>query len=188
MSIATKRITADELLTMPDNTGLELVNGEIVEKNIGFESGRVGGEFYFRFAEFCRTLRIGRAAPSDAGFQCFPDDPEMVRKPDAAFISFKRLPADEPDPRGWCRVAPEIAVEVLSPNDIAEDQDVKIEEYFSAGVLAVCIANPLTRTVQVHRPGRPIDKFGPNDELTIEDILPGFRCSVASLFPSPRKA
>jgi hypothetical protein len=73
--------------------------------------------------------------PSDAGYQCFPDDPGKVRKPDASFIQAARL-AVEDEPEGWARIAPDLAVEVVSPNDLFEAVAIKVREYLSDDLFA----------------------------------------------------
>jgi Uma2 family endonuclease len=103
-----------------------------------------------------------------------------VRKPDAAYISFTRLPQDQ-EPEGNCRVAPDIAVEVISPNDVFEDVTGKVEEYLAAGVPIVWVVDPQTRRILVyHRDGGRI--LTDKDELSGENVLPGFSCQVQAVF------
>ena len=125
-----------------------------------------------------------RAAPADASYQCYPDDPRKVRRPDVSFIRADRLPAEE-DREGHCRIAPDLAVEVISPNDLYTDVDEKVEEYLAAGVRQVWVLNPSTRTLRVHRCDGTQNYLREQDELTGEDVVPGFRCRVGALFAIP---
>lgn len=184
MSTAT-HVTPEELLRLPDGDRYELVHGELRELNPGFESATIGGLVSFFLQQFCMTNVIGQATCA-AGYCCFPDEPNKVRRPDASFISFNRLPANQPLPRSYCRVAPELAVEVVSPNDLDEEVHVKKREYLDAGVLLVWIVRPLTETVTVYRADGTVTEFDRDDELDGEGVLPGFRCPVASIFPLPR--
>jgi Uma2 family endonuclease len=105
-----------------------------------------------------------------------------VRKPDVSFIRRGRLP-DERLPKGHVTIPPDLAVEVLSPNDLADEVDEKVKEYLEAGVLVVWVVFPKTRTVQIHRADGPIVKLTETDELSGEEVLPGFRCRVGEIFP-----
>jgi Uma2 family endonuclease len=189
MNIATTptQYTPEDLLTLPDGKNYELVHGHLVEKQMGFDSSYVAGEIVALLKAFARTGRPGWVLSSDAGYQCFPDDPDKVRKPDASYISLERLPANQ-KPTGHCRIAPDLAVEVISPNDLALEVDHKVSEYRSAGVRLVWVVNPQEHTVEVHRLTGPGTILGAADDLTGEDVLPGFRCRVADLFLPPAPA
>ena len=169
---------------MPDSKDFELVGGELVERNMGWKASWVGGRLHFMLSAFCETNRTGRVAPADACYQCFPNAPDKVRKPDVSFISFMRLPAVQ-EPEGYCSVAPDLAVEVVSPNDLYYEVEEKVAEYLEAGVRLVWVANPATRSVRVHRRDGTIADLEENDELTGEDVIPGFRCRVGDLFLVP---
>jgi Uma2 family endonuclease len=176
--------TADDLLKLPDGDRFELVDGQLVEKEMGFHSGRVGGRLYRFLDTFCEANGLGWVLPSDVGYQCFHDDPQKVRKPDVSFIDARRL-APEDEPQGHCRIAPDLAVEVVSPNDIFYDVSQKAQEYLQAGVRLVWIVDPATRTVWVQRPNESGAILRPADDLTGDNVVPGFRCKVEDLFQLP---
>ena len=115
-------------------------------------------------------------------YQCFPHDPKMVRKPDVSFIRAGRLPGDVL-PSGFVRIAPDLAVEVVSPNDLAPELDEKLEDYQKAGVRLVWVIYPESRTVSVYRGDGSASRLHQDDVLSGEDVIPGFRCEVGSLFP-----
>ena len=71
---------------------------------------------YSRLDRFCEEHRVGWALTSEAGYQCFPHEPGRVRKPDVSFIRYGRLPGGVL-PKGWAKIRPDLAVEVVSPND-----------------------------------------------------------------------
>jgi Uma2 family endonuclease len=182
------RITPEELLRMPDNNNLELVDGQIVEKKVSVESSKIEGRFYFQFASFINEHPLAEAYPASLGYQCFDDEPGKVRKPDATVIRLERLRAlNDPNP-GYMPIVPDLAVEVISPNDVVYDVDEKIQEYLDAGFPLVWLADPKARTVTVYpQGGRPVI-YTAEDELTAESVLPGFRCKVADFFPLPLAA
>jgi Uma2 family endonuclease len=116
------------------------------------------------------------------GYQCFPASPEKIRRPDVSFIAKERLSKDLLA-HGYIYIAPDLAVEVLSPNDLAYEVDQKVDEYLSAGVRLIWIVNPEKRTVTIHRPSGTVTKLNDQDVVDGEDVLPGFRCPVHEFFP-----
>jgi Uma2 family endonuclease len=186
--VATKqRCTPEDLLAMPDGDKYELVNGELVERNMGWNSSWVGGRLFFYLTAFLEANPIGRAAPADASYQCYPDAPGKVRRPDVSFIRANRLPAEQ-DREGHCRIAPDLVVEVASPNDLYYEVEDKVAEYLAAGVRLVWVVNPPTRTIRIHRADGTQGYLREADELNGEDVVPGFRCRGAALFAAPAAA
>src|SRR5438128_725731 len=110
---------------VPDKRGYELINGEWVEKNMGAQAGRVGQIVNRHVDIHADAHQLGLVFNSDAGYQIFADKPTRVRKPDGSFIRRGRLPEDKP-PRGYLRIAPDLAMEVISPNDLAEEVEERV--------------------------------------------------------------
>jgi Uma2 family endonuclease len=110
-----------------------------------------------------------------------------VRKPDVSFVRYGRFP-DEQLPAGFARLAPDLTGEVVSPGDTYEEVDGKVEEYLRAGVRLVWVISPTNRTVRVYRLDGSSSSVRADGELDGEDVLPGFRCRVADLFPQPPAA
>jgi Uma2 family endonuclease len=187
MSTATgqRRYTPEDLLTMPDGDRYELVDGRLVEHTMSAWSSYVAGELHARLREFARTNRRGWVFPEGTTFQCFPDAPGKVRKADVSYIKAESLSPEQATTEGHLGVAPDLAVEVVSPNDLAYDVDEKVQEYLRAGVRLVWVVNPQARTVEVHPPGRPGAILRENDVLGGEEVLPGFQCRVGELFLPP---
>ena len=174
-------IEPEDLLRMPDGDHYELIDGRPKEKPMGAESDEIGGLLLTRFNNFIRPTKLGRAYPSQTGFQCFPAKPKQVRMPDTAFVSAGRLPNDR-SPEGYILVAPDIAVEVVSPNETYEEVEAKVAEYRSAGVKLIWIISPKSRTVLIRRLDGTSGEVNEAGTLSGEDVLPGFTCSVAELF------
>ncbi len=188
-SAARPRVTAEELLAMPDDKRFELVNGELVEHNMSWESERIGTNLIVLLGSFVRKQNSGEVNGSSAGYQCFeeifPDDPDRVRKPDVSFISANRLPRP-PISRGNCTIVPDLAVEVISPNDLSEDVEEKVDEYLRAGVRLVWVVHPQAKTIRIHRANGSVQVLRLADELSGEEVIPGFRCPVSEVFRLPR--
>ncbi len=181
------RHTADELLELPDSKSFELVDGLLVERNMGLESSWINAQLLILLGVHIRQESLGWLLDSEASYQCFGDDRDTVRKPDVSFIRRGRL-KDERLPQGHCRIPPDLAVEVVSPNDRFYDVQAKVADYLSAGVLLVWIVNPADRSVTIYADGsdQPV-VIRDGDELTGSDVLPDFRCEVKSLFPPAEK-
>ena len=127
---------------------------------------------------------MGWALIPDAGYQCFPYQPNLVRKPDVSFIRYGRLPGGEL-PKGWIKIPPDLAVEVISPKDLVEALEEKLEDYRRAGVPLIWVINPRSRTARVHRKDGTASDLHEEDELSGEDVIPGFRCPLREILPRP---
>ena len=174
-------VAPDDLLRVPDGDRYELVDGVPVEKPMGAESDEVGGLLLTAFNNHIRPRKLGRAYPSQTGFRCFPHKPGMVRMPDTSFVAAGRLPGDR-SPEGYITVAPDVAVEVVSPHDLYEDVEAKVADYRAAGVKLIWVISPKTRTVLVRRLDGTCAELDAAGELSGEDVIPGFACKVADLF------
>ena len=181
-----KRMTADDLLAMPDSgKGYELVDGRLVEKAMGSKSSAVNRRTSTHLGNFVNENNLGEVFDSECGYQCFPHDPNRVRKPDVSFVRQGRLPDGEP-PDGWFRVPPDLAVEVISPKDRVQKLNEKLADYRSVAVPLVWIVDQKTRTVVVQTAGESTQRLlQESDLLDGGDVLPGFSIKVAELFPPP---
>jgi Uma2 family endonuclease len=179
--------TPEDLLTMPDGDRYELVNGNLVERPMGWLAGVIASELLVRIALFNREHVLGWVNQGgDGSYQPFPGS-RLVRKPDVSFVRFGRFPGERLPP-GHALLAPDLAAEVVSPNDLYEEVDQKIEEYIRAGVRLIWVISPQNHTVRVYRLNGSSASLRENDELDGEDVLPGFRCRVGDLFPRPPAA
>jgi Uma2 family endonuclease len=187
-AVATQaRYTPEDLLAMPDGDGYELVHGRLVERNLGSESSRVGTRLCSRLDPFCEKHNLGIVWGADNGYQCFPHQSSLVRRPDVSFVRFGRLPGDVP-PKGWVKIRPDLAVEVVSPNDSAEEVEEKLADYRKVEVPLVWIIYPSARVARIHRSNGPPRYLLEDDELSGEDVIPGFRCPLRDILPRPTLA
>lgn len=183
--------TPDDLLTMPDGDRYELVGGRLVERTMSAWSSYVAGIIHHLLLAYCQDHRLGWVLPEGTSYRCFPDDPTRVRRADTSFLTVTRLSPEQLLAEGHLPLAPDLAVEVVSPNDLYYEVDHKVDEWLAAGVHLVWVINPQARRVMVYRAdgGRAI--LPESGELSGEDVLSGFRCRVADLFvlvpgPAPR--
>ena len=179
------QFTPDDLLRMEDAINYELVDGKLVERHMGMESSEIAARIVLLIGLFLRDHPLGRLFGADASYQCFPNASKNVRKPDVSFIRSGRLPGDRA-PTGHSPIAPDLTVEVISPNDLAYEVEEKVAEYLQAGVPLVWIVNPPTRTVRIRRPKSsprgPVAELSGDDVITGEDVLPDFSCKVSEFF------
>jgi Uma2 family endonuclease len=177
-----RRYTPEDLLSMPDSKSYELVDGRLVERNMGAESSEVGGNVHFQLRLFCRDHDLGIVWPADNGFQCFPHDPGLLRRPDVSFIRRGRLPGDVA-PEGWVKIPPDLVVEVISPNDSAEQLEEKLDDYQKAGVPLIWVIYPRARKARVYRLDGPVSELTEEEVLSGEDVVPGFRAPLREILP-----
>lgn len=178
-------VTPEELLLMADSVNYELVDGNLVERHMGSKSSAIALAIGMALRMYVQAKGLGHVFTTDCGYQCFADDPTKVRKPDVSFIRMGRL-AGEELPDGWVTIPPDLAVEVLSPGDLAHEVEEKVEEYLRASVKLIWVVNPTTKTVRIHRPNNEIVRRGGTVKLgeTIsgEDVIPGFACLIDEFF------
>jgi len=182
-------VTPEELLAMPDGGHYELIDGELRERKVSVLSNLIASEINRILGNHCRENNLGWILASELGYRCFPWKPGRIRRADVSFIRSDRL-SEERLSEGFCSIAPDLAVEVVSPNDLVSELDEKVEEYLRAGVRLIWVVRPNVRTVQVFRGDRSESWLRQLDELSGEEVVPGFRCQVGSLFPrfSPAEA
>lgn len=188
MSVAAPpRYTIDEFLALPDHKNFELVDGELEEINVSNLSSNVAGKLLVRLGNHVERNNLGAYFPADSYFQCFPEQPGHARKPDVAFICRERLPTGW-DEDGYFTISPDLAVEVISPGDLASKVEEKILEYLEAGVKLVWVIYPEERIACVRRADGTATMLKETGSLSGEDVVSGFTCPLAELFPSkPRK-
>jgi Uma2 family endonuclease len=177
-------ITPDEFEQMSGTEGYELVDGELKEKGMGLESSWVQSRIVQLLVNWARAGDHGWVFDSEGGYICFPHRPKLVRKPDASFVRHGRFP-DKQLPRGYGRLVPDLAVEVVSPNDDYYKAEDKVNDYLLVAVPMVWVVNPPSRSVYVYLANGSIRRLTADDELTGDPVLPGFRARVSDLFPPP---
>ncbi|MHC4550636.1 MAG: Uma2 family endonuclease [Planctomycetota bacterium] len=171
--------TAEQLLRAGDLGRCELIRGELrMMIPAGGEHGRITGKLTCRLGSHVMSKQLGTFYAAETGF-ILARDPDTVRAPDFAFTRSGR---DAAEVRGFVPGAPDLAVEVLSPDDRPGYVREKVAEWLEAGTRAVWVVDPRARTVTVHEPGRPPSVFGEADRVPGGDLLPGFALAVRDVF------
>jgi Uma2 family endonuclease len=181
----TALVTADELLAMGKDDRYELVEGVLVPMSPppAMEHGHVAMMLALRAGSFVADHRLGWTFAAETGFRLH-RDPDTVRGPDFAFVARGRI-TREMNLRRYLDVVPDLVAEVVSPSDSAAEVNAKVVEYLDAGVRLVWVLYPQSQTVALHRPGGESELLRAGDELSGEEVLPGFSCPVADLFATP---
>lgn len=173
-------MTIEEFERLPDDGWrLELVRGQVVrEPPTGFEHGGIAVQVGSILHSFVREHALGKVVAGDPGFVLF-DEPPTVRAPDVAFVREERLTFD---PKRFAPIAPDLAVEVISPSNTMSEIHEKVLDYLDAGTRLVWVVDPGPRTVAVYRSRGEIRLLSEADEIDGGDVLPGFRTKVSELF------
>ena len=180
--VAEPLVTLEEFERMPEEDAyrVELVRGRIVrEPRPGAAHGWLTGRLVERIGSHARERGLGIVV-TETGF-LLSVEPPTVRGPDLAFLSVENLPSELPATGFW-RVAPDLAVEVVSPSNTAAEIREKVLEYLASGSRLVWVVDPATRSVSAYRSRRDISLLTEDDALEGGDVLPGFRLPVAELF------
>lgn len=184
MAVQERLYTAQELWERlhqgGENQRLELVQGEIVEiAPTGGQHGLVTMELGRLIANYAREQGLGFVAGAETGF-ILATKPDTVRAADVSFITKDRLP--RPVPVRFFPLAPDLAVEVVSPSDVAQDVRRKVIDFLQAGTRLVWVVYPDTHTVDVYRPAQDVRVVEATGTLHGEDVLPGFELPLRELF------
>ncbi len=175
-------MTAEGLFSLPDDGWrYELIRGELRRMPpAGMRHGQIASRLNQHLAAYVETHNLGVVFTAEAGFR-LTQHPDTVRASDVAFIARGRIPA-EGVPTGYWPGAPDLAVEVVSPSDRFDDVIEKVVEYLAAGTRLVWVIQPRTHTVTVYRASGEVRLLRGHEELSGEDVLPGFTCPVSALF------
>ena len=173
-------MTAEELLrTSMPNKRTELVRGHLVVREpTGWRHGTVTVNLTVRIAQHVDLTGAGQVLGAETGFTLF-RAPDTVRAPDIAFVRRERLP--DPATRGFAELAPDLVVEVLSPDDRPGETLAKVGDWLEAGVRLVWVIDPERRLARVYRLDGTESVVSEREQLKGEDVLPGFECELASI-------
>ena len=179
------RPTDEELLAPVVEVRYEIVNGQRVEiPPMSIRAGTVATRLTTKLNEFADPKGLGEAFTEVLIQAPVPEDEGRNRRPDAFFVCYpksKEVSPEDPDVNAWA-VVPDLAVEVTSPTDRAEDQREKVVEYLNLGVRCVWVVYPRLGLVDVYEPGAPARTFGPGGVLPGDPVLPGLEIALADLF------
>ena len=187
MAVQERVYTADDLWALshhPDYAGmcLELVDGALrIMTPAGGEHGGLALRIGARLQVFVEEARLGYTTAAETGYilSARPDGRDTVRAPDVGFVAAQRLP--DGLPQGYVPFAPDLAVEIVSPSDTADEVHQKVQNFLRAGTRLLWVVYPRTRTVDVHTP-QGARTLTLTDTLDGGDVLAGFTLPLRDLF------
>jgi Uma2 family endonuclease len=174
-----RAITAEEFAHLPDN-GMrqELVRGEVREMPpVQYRHGRTTHRIQVVLEHFVSKAMSGEVI-GEMGF-VIERDPDTLRAPDCAYVRAGRIPPGFGN--GYLPFAPDLAVEVLSPEDRPGDVREKVDGWLLAGARLVWVIDPDRRSATVHRHDAPPRELAEGDVLDGGDVLPGFSVPLSEL-------
>ena len=180
-------VTPNQFLHHPAaNERTELVRGHIkVMTPASAAHGLVSATVLHLLATHVRKHQLGACFADSTGYT-LPNLLNTVRAPDASFVRRDRLPTAGVG-AGFLEMAPDLAVEVLSPSESRTDVAAKLADYRIAGTLLVWVIDPATRTVTVISATEDDVTLGEDEVLSGGNTLPGFTCAVRGLFEGVRR-
>ena len=182
MATQLRTMTADQLLAMPDD-GIrrELVAGELRERTpAGWQHGRIAGNIAGELRAFVKAHRLGEMATPGASYR-LSADPDTIRVPDVSFVRRERI--DEVgDTPGFWPGAPDLAFEVISPNDRYSEVRSKVDESLAAGTPMVVLVDTQNRELIVFRSSGDRIELTEDDVLDGGDVVPGWTLPVRDIF------
>jgi len=172
-------LTDAQLMELPkDGRKYELVDGEVQVVPAGRRHGRVTVKLVSRLDPYVDDKRLGMVFDSSTGFRMPSGN---VRAPDLSFVATTPVPAGDIPP-GFGESVPDLAVEVLSPDDDGRKVLDKVGEYLAAGARLVWVIDPERRCAVAYRSVSQTRQIGEDDFLDGEDVVPGFRLRLGDLF------
>lgn len=179
---ATEQITAGDFFAMADEAGVaELVRGEVTRLTpAGGEHGVVAARLLARLLTYVESEGLGYVFAAETGF-VLATDPDTVRAPDLAFLSHQRL-GGRVIPRAFVPLAPDLAVEVVSPSESAEAVQEKLRDYFAAGTRLVWVLFPALGSAHAYSSPIEVQILEGEDRLSGGEVVPGFSCRLVELF------
>ena len=175
-------MTPDEFLVYPlSDVKAELVRGELrVAPPPGGPHGRAATNLVVLLSIHVNAHQLGSVFADGVGYE-LAQLPRTVRVPDASFVQAARLPANGIGP-GLLKLAPDLAIEVLSPSERASELEQKLHDYCTCGTPLIWVLDPAQRTVMVVATNSALHWLCEADTLDGADVVPGFSCKVSALF------
>ena len=162
----------------------ELIDGVLVEKTVGYLESWLGLRFARLLGQYVDEHDLGIVLGADGLTRLRPG---QIRIPDAAFISWDRIPDRYLPQQPFWERGLDLAIEIISRYNTPQEMDRKLADYFDAGVRAVWYVYPKSREVLAYSSPTECVKFQEGDILDGAPVLPGFTLPLSMLFGLPGK-
>ena len=162
-----------------DSPLCELIEGVLVEKPVGYFESRLASLIVYFLECYLELNNLGIVLGADGPLRLFSG---TVRVPDVSFISWDRFPGRILPKVQIPGLAPDLAVEVLSPGNTKKEMNRKIHEYFKSGTQCVWMLDPKRRTMSVFLTPDKFIEYDEHQSVGGGTLLPGFQLSLSRLF------
>jgi Uma2 family endonuclease len=163
-----------------DGNRYELFEGELrMMSPAGGRHGRIALKLGRRLGDHVEQHNLGETFAAETGF-LLKENPDTVRAPDVAFVTHTRLGERANDP-GYLPIAPDLVAEVISPSDRSSDVEEKVLDWLTAGVLAVLVVDPQTKSIRHYRSADEI-KVHQDGTIDLCHVISGYLLDVSELF------
>ncbi len=157
---------------------IEIVNGkEEIKEMSGAKAGGIATRIAVEIGFFLKANKLGRVYGADTMFTIGKNN----RMPDVSFVANEKIPKKGEPLTKW-NFAPDLAIEVISPNDVYDKVFDKLNEYFAAGVKQVWLVEPRFERVRVYDSPEISATFYKTDEIKCEEILLNFKLDLSEIF------
>jgi Uma2 family endonuclease len=181
MPTLANRMTAEEFAVVHDSDRYELVAGEPVEKPMSNWTVLIGLKISYALMRHLDANPVGIVLGDNTTYRCFPDDPEQVRKPDcSAFLASRWSPRLLDSTH--IEAAPDLIVEVVSPNELTYGREEKVERFLAAGTREAWVVHPNTRRLERRFPNGTSRWYKESETLDATPLFPGFTLVLEDVF------
>jgi len=157
----------------------ELVDGILVEKPAGFYESTLAGLLLTAINNYLEKRPLGIATGEKGPLWILP---RRMRMPDVAFVRWEKFPSRRIPRKKTPRRAPDLAVEILSPGNTKAEMELKLQEYFRAGVRLVWYVDAKTQTARIFTSPTDVALIDCHGILDGRDVLPGFQLRLKDWF------
>lgn len=181
MSTVPQPVSAEQLAALPPGKRYELVKGELkMMSPAGGQHGLIAMQIGSMLNHHVRKHKLGRVFAAETGFR-LATEPDTVRAPDVAFVGSGKMSTVE-NLVGYLPFAPDLAVEVVSPNDSFSAVESKAEMWLQSGCKMCLVVDPENQSVRVYRNTSVIEVLHSGDTLDANDVVEGWQVAVAEFF------
>jgi Uma2 family endonuclease len=181
VSAVTTEFTLADLERMPeDGMHREILYGELIElPPPKLRHEEIASHFLASLNVFNSRSKLGRVYGSSMGYKVLGDVRTWI-EPDVSFLLMQRVQANKG--KDYADGAPDLAIEIISPSESAQDVEAKTDAYFRGGAHAVVVVYPKPRIVRLHLSDGSARTLRAGDVLTIPELLPGWELPIEDIF------
>jgi Uma2 family endonuclease len=178
--IEDRLITGEEAMALGDIGPFEIIDGRLVFMSpVGRPHALIGSRLDRILGGYVHDHQLGEVYVGEIGIW-IRRNPDTARAADLAFVAAARLAKLSRE--GYLNIAPDLVIEIMSPDDRWSEVKKKLRDYFSIGVKLAWVIDAETRTVTTYRSSADVREYTEDQTLTAEDILPGFALPVQQIF------